>query len=260
MYYFYISIQNIFFKFYLFPERVERRERGWETSMRGCLLPPTGGEGCLAHSPGMLPGQESNQRPLGSQAGAQSTEPHQPGLNTEIFMYAKCINTVSSTNNTPFLLQSLLLQNHKQVILYCDNMTLKHTIWRFRWNVQIITITSYAHIIILPTTLKQALFLRDPLSPPFNSRPSGVPFKLLSLTSRSAALQYHRELDITITTEGQAHVLHSWASHYRWHMPRTLSPMHLGSFLINVGYTFHSICDNFKNYEEWLGWNVYNMM
>ena len=41
---------------------------------------------CLLHapywgpSPGMCPEWELNQGPFGSQAGAQSTEPHQPGL------------------------------------------------------------------------------------------------------------------------------------------------------------------------------------
>ena len=38
--------------------------------------PPTGD---LACNPGMCPDWESNWRPFGSQAGAQSTEPHQPG-------------------------------------------------------------------------------------------------------------------------------------------------------------------------------------
>ena len=33
----------------------------------------------LAHNLGMHPGWELNQRPFGLQAGAQSTEPHQPG-------------------------------------------------------------------------------------------------------------------------------------------------------------------------------------
>ena len=47
------------------------------------------------------------------------------------------IYTGSSTNNTPVLLQNLLLQNHKHVILYYNNITLQHTIWHFRWNVQI---------------------------------------------------------------------------------------------------------------------------
>ena len=36
--------------------------------------------GDLAHNPGMCPDWELNQRPFGSQAGTQSTEPHQPGL------------------------------------------------------------------------------------------------------------------------------------------------------------------------------------
>ena len=44
--------------------------------------------GCLSHSPilgdlarnpGMCSNWESNQRPFGSQAGAQSTQPHQAG-------------------------------------------------------------------------------------------------------------------------------------------------------------------------------------
>ena len=33
----------------------------------------------LAHSPGMHPDWESNWGPFNSQAGTQSTEPHQPG-------------------------------------------------------------------------------------------------------------------------------------------------------------------------------------
>ena len=38
--------------------------------------PPTGD---LACNPGVCPDWESNQRPFGSQASAQSTEPHQLG-------------------------------------------------------------------------------------------------------------------------------------------------------------------------------------
>ena len=58
------------------------RERGREGEREGhqCVVashaPPTGD---LAHNPGMCPDWESNQWPLGSQAGIQSTEPHQPG-------------------------------------------------------------------------------------------------------------------------------------------------------------------------------------
>ena len=43
--------------------------------------PPTGD---LAHNPGMCPNWESNQQPFGSQAGAQSPEPHWPEQNMKI--------------------------------------------------------------------------------------------------------------------------------------------------------------------------------
>ena len=39
-------------------------------------VPPTGD---LARNLGMCPDWELNRRPFGSQVGAQSTEPHQPG-------------------------------------------------------------------------------------------------------------------------------------------------------------------------------------
>ena len=45
--------------------------------------PPTGD---LACNPGMCPDWESNQRPFRSQAGTQSTEPHQPGLYNDIHL------------------------------------------------------------------------------------------------------------------------------------------------------------------------------
>ena len=41
----------------------------------GCI-PPAGD---LACNPGVCPDWELNRPPLGSQVGAQSTEPHQPG-------------------------------------------------------------------------------------------------------------------------------------------------------------------------------------
>ena len=60
-------------------------ERGWEGEREGekhqsvaaSRVPPTGD---LACNPGMCPDWESNQQPFGSQASAQSTEPHQQGL------------------------------------------------------------------------------------------------------------------------------------------------------------------------------------
>ena len=47
--------------------------------MCGCLLRAPYWEPDLAHNPGMYPDWESNWQPFGSQAGAQSIEPHQPG-------------------------------------------------------------------------------------------------------------------------------------------------------------------------------------
>ena len=44
-------------------------------------MPSTGD---LAQNPDMCPDWESNQQPFGSQASAQSTEPHQPGQNVLI--------------------------------------------------------------------------------------------------------------------------------------------------------------------------------
>ena len=60
------------------------RERGWKREEREgninvwlpCTSAPTGD---LALNPGMCPDWELNQRPFGSQASTQSTEPHQPG-------------------------------------------------------------------------------------------------------------------------------------------------------------------------------------
>ena len=48
--------------------------------MCGCFsYAPTPPTGDLARNPGICPDWESNWRPFGSQAGTQSTEPHQPG-------------------------------------------------------------------------------------------------------------------------------------------------------------------------------------
>ena len=77
----------MFFKYfiYLFLEtaegRKEERERNihvLEKHRPVASCTPLGGD--PAHNPGMCPDWESNQRPFGSQAGTQSTEPYQPGL------------------------------------------------------------------------------------------------------------------------------------------------------------------------------------
>ena len=73
-------LPSFFKRFYLFCERGAReekeRDRGIETSMCGCLSPPTEDPAC---NPGMCPEWKSNHWPFGSHAGIHSTEPYQPG-------------------------------------------------------------------------------------------------------------------------------------------------------------------------------------
>ena len=79
----------ILFKKVLFIYFFLERGRGWERGgeKHQCVVashaPPTGD---LTHNPGMCPDWESNQWPFVSQAGTQSTEPHQPGLFTLWFL------------------------------------------------------------------------------------------------------------------------------------------------------------------------------
>ena len=78
-----ILFLNIFKKilFIYFWESGREKEREREREKHQCLvasqMSPTGD---LACNPGTCPDWEWNQRPFGSQAGTQSTEPHQPGL------------------------------------------------------------------------------------------------------------------------------------------------------------------------------------
>ena len=68
-------VQTLYFYFYRGEGREKERERNvnmW-LPIRG---PPTGDP---AHNPGMCPDWEWNRRRFGSQAGTQSTEPHQTG-------------------------------------------------------------------------------------------------------------------------------------------------------------------------------------
>ena len=71
-----------FLRFYLFLEggREEDREGEKYQCVVALCTPPTWD---LACNPGMCPDWESKWRPFGSQVGAQSTEPHQPGLELE---------------------------------------------------------------------------------------------------------------------------------------------------------------------------------
>ena len=80
----------IIFKFFLkilfiFRQRGRERERvgGKHQYVVASHMPPTRDVAC---NPGMCPDQESNQRSFGLQAGAQSTELHQPGHNVIILV------------------------------------------------------------------------------------------------------------------------------------------------------------------------------
>ena len=70
-----------FINFLIFILREKGREGERVGEKHQCVVafhtPPTGDP---AYNPGMCPDWESNWQPFGSQASAQSTEPHQPGL------------------------------------------------------------------------------------------------------------------------------------------------------------------------------------
>ena len=68
----------------------------------------------LARNPGMCPDWESNQRPFGSQAGAQSTEPHQAGLFFYMPLVLNCISA-SASWRTQTVTLSLRAQNTTSV-------------------------------------------------------------------------------------------------------------------------------------------------
>ena len=72
----------IFLKNYLFIFRERRREGEKHQCVVASHMPHNGD---LACNPGMWPDWESNQWPFGSRAGAQSTEPHQPGLSPHLW-------------------------------------------------------------------------------------------------------------------------------------------------------------------------------
>ena len=93
-----------FQRFYLFIFRERggegrEKERERNISVRLPLTCPSLGTwpptGDLAHNPGMCPDWEWNQRPFGSQSGAQSTELHQPGLRSLLTVLLRFAQVVS---------------------------------------------------------------------------------------------------------------------------------------------------------------------
>ena len=68
----------------------------------------------LAHNPGMCPDWESNQRPFGSQAGAESTEPHQPGPKSHFYHHFGVIVPQEGSRRSPLCkpLSGLLYTAH----------------------------------------------------------------------------------------------------------------------------------------------------
>ena len=69
-----------FLRFYLFFERGERREKERERNITVWLPLARPLLGTWHTTQACVPDWESNWRPFSSQASAQSTEPHQPGL------------------------------------------------------------------------------------------------------------------------------------------------------------------------------------
>ena len=65
--------------FIYFSEREEEKEKEREKKYQCVVAPHMTPTGDLARNPGMCPDWEWNQWPFGSQARAESAEPHQPG-------------------------------------------------------------------------------------------------------------------------------------------------------------------------------------
>ena len=73
---------------FIFRETGKEREKEGKENQHvvASHMPPAGD---LACNPGMCPKWESKTWPLGSQAGPQSTEPHQPGHQARVFYKEK---------------------------------------------------------------------------------------------------------------------------------------------------------------------------
>ena len=82
---------NFLKDFYLFIFRQRGRVGERKGEKYQCVVAPhTPPTRDLACNPGMCPDWDSNQRPFALQSGAQSTEPHKPGLLPLNFYYTHC--------------------------------------------------------------------------------------------------------------------------------------------------------------------------
>ncbi|KAF6125171.1 hypothetical protein HJG60_009696 [Phyllostomus discolor] len=89
IYIYFFFFFNILFTYFQGEGKGERREK--HPCVVASLMPSTGD---LAHNPGMCPDWDSNQQTFGSQTGAQSTEPHQPGVFFTFLILAILTDTV----------------------------------------------------------------------------------------------------------------------------------------------------------------------
>ena len=119
--------------------------------MCGCLsrTPPTGD---LACNPSMCPDWESNRQPFGSQARAQSSEPHQPGwyfqlkgqfqpishlLNTLLFCLGTWVSSISDHFKSWCVCVHFIFQEAKQTTewLSFKRFPQKYLVFSCQWGV-----------------------------------------------------------------------------------------------------------------------------
>ena len=128
------SAWSLFFKrCYLFTFREKGREGERKGEKHQCVvasLAPLNED--LACNTEMCPDWELNQRPFGSQAGTQSTEPHQPGLSMDFraqYRINKSIRFVSyRRNNIVYFVNCIYIA---WVTKFCAYMNLMN--FTFRW-------------------------------------------------------------------------------------------------------------------------------
>ena len=89
-----LKLKIIFLKlflrlYFIFRERGEGREKEWKKNMdvrekHQLVASPEPPTGDLASNPGLCPEGELNRQHFSSQASAQPTGPHQPGLKDDL--------------------------------------------------------------------------------------------------------------------------------------------------------------------------------